>query len=125
MIIDFKSGFISNQNLVVLDLEDQLYYHQTFAFKRDSEFVDLFNYHIGVMEKSGVLKHIQNVWIPKTGFATASDSQSEAVVLGFENVAFPFLVVIVGAGIALTLSCFERCFPKRRSVFFKKPSKAK
>ena len=119
MIIDFKSSFISNHNLVVLDLEDQLYYHQTLAFKKDSEFVDLFNYHIKKLEETGILSTLKDNWIPKGQGASLQDRQSiQAITLGFENLFFPFMILLFGLATGMFLSITEKLFAVKQGSRF-------
>ena len=99
---------LADHRLLVLNLDDQLYDHQAFAFQHNSELVDLFNYHINKMEISGVLQHIKNDWVYTGGVPDRSEDQPMAVILGFENVLFPFIVMGSGVLGSLVLSLLER-----------------
>ena len=109
MFIDFLSAFVDNPNLQILQLNDQLYIHQTFAFKKGSEFEELFSHQIKVMEESGILNTLRKAWFPENG-KTASNIQgfdASANVLGFENLVFPFMILAAGSSIAIVSSIFE------------------
>ena len=126
MVIDYRSSFIENQNLLALNLDDQQFDHQTFAFKRQSEFVGLFNHEINLMEESGVLQRIRAKW---TGafddlFNESSEETAlQAIELGFENVIFPFLIVATGVCVGVALLVFEILSRRERTqkrLFMKK-----
>ena len=99
---------LADNRLLVLNLDDQLHNHQAFAFQQNSELLDLFNYHINKLEASGVLQHIKNDWIYSGAMSDQSDKQPEAVVLGFENVFFPFVVVGSGMLGSIIISVLEK-----------------
>lgn len=117
MVIDYKSSFVENKALLALDLEDQQYDHQTFAFKRESEFVDIFNFEIKKMEESGVLQRIRNKWTKPFDVTTAETSENgkiQAIQLGFENVIFPFIIITTGICTGVLLLCSEKLFTRQR-----------
>ncbi len=108
--------------LQALDLEDPIVDDLAFTFPRDSEFRDIFDYYLNKLKESGSvgrfpsgvplafkirilncvkLSWSQHRWMPSdkdSGGSSSSSSNSEAVAftLGYNNVLFPFLILVIG-----------------------------
>ncbi|TRY72054.1 hypothetical protein TCAL_17138 [Tigriopus californicus] len=102
-----------------LPLVDQLYDNQGFGLQKDSEFLDVFNYHLHHFKETGMLYKNHVKWIAPN-HARGSSTQSEKVVLGYENLLFPFLILAcgcLGAGIVViveyALHSMSKLLPQR------------
>ncbi len=86
-----------------------------FAFQKDSEFRNIFNYHIIKIAQSGMLKQAIFEWINGETPDDLSKQifQSGAFSLGYENLFFPMMVMLVGIT-AATLISFVEFLQKRR-----------
>ena len=69
------------------------------AFQKDSEFLECFNYHFQKMDEGGLLSHLQKTIYTEKTYEDKNDV--EMTTLGYENVAFPCLVLIMGSLVAL------------------------
>lgn len=107
MVFGSGSAILSYEGSIALNLNDSLTEHISFAFPRESELLDAFNTFMLKMKQTGVLRRIQGKWIPS---GTAKPEGDAAIVLGFENLSFPFLVLGSGAliGAALELPMLAR-----------------
>ena len=86
-------------------LADEVPISAAFAFQKDSEYVHLFNHFLKKMIEAGIVFKI-NKDISKRKII---DYEMEpAVTLGFENLAFPFLLLLGGLTLAVFMSCSER-----------------
>ena len=100
------SEYQYNISFEILSLSDVITYKSSFALQKDSEFTQLFNYHIAKMDETGVLDALRLSYFPKTiPRKTTSKSKS----LGFDNVLFPFIILCGGIFIAVTLNVMEKC----------------
>ena len=76
------------------------------AFQKDSEFVECFSYHLQKISEGGLLKRLeQKIHRPE------KKGKEGALTLGYENMAFPCFVVLMGAALAL-LQLTEEVFKK-------------
>ena len=84
---------------------DEVPISAAFAFQKDSEFLHLFNHFLKKMLEAGIIFKI-NKDISKRKII---DYEVEpAVTLGFENVSFPFMVLLGGLTLAVIMTCFEK-----------------
>ena len=89
----------------LISLQDGLGNPLAWAFQKDSEFVELFNYHIQKMDEGGLLNQLQKTIYKKE---TGEDKCNvEMIMIGYENVAFPCLVLVSGFVLALAYSVAE------------------
>ena len=88
--------------LEVLSLEDALTHHVAFGFQKDSEFRQLFDHHLFKMEQSGLLDKIKTKPKPHESKITS------ALSLGYNNVMFPFVILLSGFGLALACILIEK-----------------
>jgi hypothetical protein len=71
---------------------------------KNSEFTDLFNYHLRKMEQSGLTHIILKRWRKRP---TEVFSVPESITLGYNNTLFPFLLVTTGAIVAGIIALYE------------------
>ena len=90
-----------------LRLTDEVVSPLAIAFQEESELRELFNHHLLKMIESGVVKAITKKWLflPDEVFEL-----HDPAVLGFNNVAFPFLVLLFWIVCSLVLSLIEHLF---------------
>ena len=92
-------------------LTDEVPISAAFAFQKGSEFLHLFNHFLKKMMEAGIIFKINKDMSKRK----IIDYEVEpAVTLGFENLAFPFLVLLGGLSLAVVMSCCE----KLRTFFF-------
>ena len=66
--------------------------------KKDSELLELINYHLIQLTETGIMnKFRRDAESRESGDRAILDN---VVVLGYENVAFPFLTLLVGLAVA-------------------------
>ena len=65
-----------------------------FAFQKDSELVDIFNYYLKKTQENGIMSILEK----KLGITSQPDKLDpiKENVLGYENVAFPFAILLIG-----------------------------
>ena len=85
-----------------MKLDDSISDYLAFAFQEDSEFTQMFNAFLLKLRQSGVMNKIHQKWIPSGG-ENGNGNTNLAVVLGFENLSFPFLGLAFGAVVAVAL----------------------
>ena len=76
-------------------------YPLAWAFEKDSEFVSIFNYHIQKMQLSGIMARYWQEVERKLNINIDDTKIQNVIVLGYENVAFPFLALLTGLFAAL------------------------
>ena len=104
---------LHNWSIVVGMFADEVPISAAFAFQKDSEFVQLFNHFLKKMMEAGVIFKINKDMSKRE----IIDYEMEpAVTLGFENLAFPFLVLLCGLTLALIISCSEKLRAHRRKM---------
>ena len=84
---------------------DEVPNSSAFAFQKNSEFLHLFNHFLKKMMEAGIIFKI-NKDITKRKIINYE--MEPAVTLGFENLAFPFLVLLGGLTLAVVISCSEK-----------------
>ena len=105
IMFDYESVFFEYKKVKALSLIGRLKLRQTYAMKTDSEFVDVWSYHLQRMIEFGIVKKLEKKWFPEDG--DGGRVNFEAVVLGFENLLFPFLILAMGGLAAMAISVFE------------------
>ena len=84
------------------------------GFAKDSEFTHLFNVVLLELKQEGILGDLINKWLRKRSKAGGQGKeQTSAIVLGFENLSFPFLCLGSGIAIGVVIAAFERMKRKR------------
>ena len=72
------------------------------AFQNNSEFVDCFNYHFRRMDEGGLLSQLEKTIYVNRMYDEAPDKNDmSSIMLGYENVAFPCLVLLLGLVVAI------------------------
>ena len=68
------------------------------AFQKDSELAEVFNYHLQKMRETGTMSYMRQQF--NLNKKRDARKLQDAHVLGFENVAFPFLALLTGVSLA-------------------------
>ena len=86
------------------------------AFQKDSDLADMFNYHLLKMQEVATLDRLRQEIEHKHKSNSDASQIHSAAGLGFENVAFPFMALMMGFlmasvqfGIELVLFYKNRC----------------
>ena len=104
-MFDYESTFFGFKKVKALPLIGRLKLLVTFAMKTDSEFVDIWSYHLQRMIEFGIVKKLKKKWLPDDD--KVGRVNFEAVLLGFENLLFPFIILAMGGLAAITIAIFE------------------
>ena len=93
-----------HKEVIKMDIIEATTFPQSIALKKDSEFFPLFNHYLIKMQEVGLtgralIKHSQE---PDTEFG-----MSEPLVLGFDNLFFPFGWLALGVAFAVTILVAE------------------
>ena len=130
---------LGNQDYKSLTLTDTIYGTVCWAFAKDSEFVELFNYHLHKLDESGFIARkafgdfgnliflstdreyfLRRTWKNWTYKPAEQFWVSEAIVLGYNNTLFPFLCLCAGI-----LSAAAFCLCEKASLLIKYPCQQK
>ena len=101
--------FLGNQRIIsVDDMTDRFVTFIAFGLQKNSEFKQLFDYELLKMKQSGVILHEAYKWLrnrlPEKG---RSPFVEEATPLGYNNLLFPGLILLVGIAMSLALVFLE------------------
>ena len=87
----------------------------SWAFQKDSELADVFNHHLQKMKETGTMSRMRQEVVQNVNKKVAGKVE-DANALSFENVAFPFLVLLTGIllsfvqlGIEFLMFCKKKC----------------
>ncbi len=88
-----------------------------FGLQKDSEFTAAFNHHLFKMVQSGVLRQLMYKWLEGRRPEDESDRifTEDATSLGYENLFFPMVVMLVGLAGGLALLVGERWGRRRKA----------
>ena len=93
-----------HKEVIKMDIIEATTLRQSISFQKDSEFFALFTHNIFKMQEIGLVGRIKNKHSvdPDTEYG-----MSEPIVLGYENIIFPFSWLALGIMIALALLVVE------------------
>ena len=100
LLLGVSSYFIIIDGVYALDLEQQSTLLLSFGLQKNSEYTQIFSHHLQKMDESGLLHRLAQKWGIKS---VSKPKVSGAIPLGYENVLFPFIGVVIGTIIALTI----------------------
>ena len=93
--------------MAALDLDDMVPVPTAFGLPRNSQLTGPLNLFLLKLQETGIKHKLKQQWMIVKQSDNVVGSQEAAVVLGFENVSFPFIVLGLGVGAALMLSFIE------------------
>ena len=79
------------------------------AFQKGSEFVFMFNHFLKKMHEGGIIDRMNLDWSLREEMNFEIDP---VVNLGYENVAFPFIILVGGLAFSCILTVFEKALRK-------------
>ena len=112
LVFDWITTYIDDPDIVpISSFKDFFEGQASYALPKHSELIGLFNHHLGKLKEAGVMHNIRQRWfgakLAMTKREQEEDESRGAEVLGYENVAFPFIAVFTGLGMAMILSLVE------------------
>ena len=110
--------FAGYPNLRVLKLEDSPLIPQALIFTKNSEFLKIFNHQLLRMMEFGLLKNELNIINSRRPREAYSSDlvEGQAFAIGYENVFFPCVVLLMGVILSAVLAVKEWLnSPKRLS----------
>ena len=93
------------RNLVDLDIQEFANFFVSIGLQKNSEYVEMFDYHIIKMRENGIVARFKHKWMYNTD--KNDYGMAEAVTLDFENMVFPFMCLVVGIVSAATVLLAE------------------
>ena len=93
------------EGILSLYMSDAVKDPLAFGLRKDSEFRGLFSYHLTRMVEAGLLSRIRNKWLPELDKTQAASE--DALTLGYNNLVFPCLIMVVGIAGGLCLGIPE------------------
>ena len=118
LVFDWVTAFLDQDDIVSLDgFEDSDSVLASFALPKNSELLELFNHHILKLQQGGVTDKLNFHWF-QSRIERQKETQKggEAEALGYDNLAFPFLLccgaVVVSVAVGIIehiLSVTARC----------------
>ena len=96
---------INIDGIYSIDIEESYKQEVSFTLQKNSPYSQLFNYHLQRMNEKGMLHRLQQKHLSKPDRRQSLDPPFS---LGYNNIVFPFLVIIFGCTAALLTSLFEK-----------------
>ena len=98
--------YVGEKRIIGLTLEESYKAYHAIALQKNSEFRAIFDYYILKLQEVGIFHELAQKWIPQTTWET--EPASDKIVLGYNNLLFPFFVLFAGTGCALILVGIEK-----------------
>ena len=113
MNLYFSSEFAfpdNNHFTFLRNFDGRLVNQLAFPLQKDSEFRNIFNYYLVKTIQSGLLKKLSEKWVDKDRPEDWSHRifQEEAKSLGYDNIVFPMVVMLVGMVTGICLVWAEK-----------------
>ena len=102
--------------MIALNLDDQILTPAAMAFPQSSGLVKPFSVFILKLRESGILQKLKMKWKLSKGIRLNEPSPGSGTVLGFENVSFPFAVLVLGILAAFILSLLESALKVKKEI---------
>ena len=108
-------GFANPQNMISFEkvFHDILKRYVSFAYPKDSEIADAFDYHLHNMQQSGILHKITERWFGKkwvNSETSKSTGSTDAEKLGFEQVVSIVIILFCGILTSILIVFLEKCY---------------
>ena len=106
-VLNFGSSlrFAENSQFYPLVIQESQTQMVAFALQQNSEYRELFNFHLKKLDEGGILDKLAEMCMPKR---YASQIILEAIPLGYDNVLFPSLVMFMGITSSLLMVILEK-----------------
>ena len=95
----------SYQGLVALKIQDEVPISAAFAFPKGSEFLHLFNHFLKKLREGGIVYKMNEEWSLREEL---NFELEPAVTLGYDNLAFPGMILLGGLMVACTITLCEK-----------------
>ena len=96
---------VSYPGTMALKLTDSNWDFMSFGLPQNSELTEPFNLFMIKLRETGILNKIFRKWMAQS---THADNVFTAQGLGFENLTFPFVCLIIGIILGVTIAILER-----------------
>ena len=95
-----------------MPIEDAIESKNAFGLQKDSELLEIFNYHLLKMKETGFLAHtFRSIVDPQSKMKKSSNNNegqaSAELGLGFTTVSFPFIFLLMGIIFSIAISAYE------------------
>ena len=107
------AGKLDTEEIIEIDIIEAATLPQALAFKKGSEFSALFNYQTLKMIESGIIKRNQKNW---AGDRNHEYGMAEPIVLGYDNLFFPFGWLALGIIVAMAILAVETFGASKRHL---------
>ena len=106
-VLNFGSSlrFADNSQFYPLVIQESRTQMVAFALQHDSEYRELFNFHLKKLDEGGILDKLAEMCMPKRYTPRII---LEAIPLGYDNVLFPSLVMFMGITSSLLMVILEK-----------------
>ena len=106
-ILNFGSSlsFVGRRDIYPLQIKESLRQMVAFALQKDSEYKELFNHNMHKLNEAGILDNLAQKYLPNQ---RSLQADIEAVSLGYDNVLFPSLIMLIGIAFSILISCIEK-----------------
>ena len=118
VFFSFDNNFVLTGNLERKIVPNQKVFYDSFFFQKDSEFTEIFNYHLNRLREAGILTQTWQKWKyfgnPETILSAEYPIEDGVVAgsLGYENLLFPFALLICCGIISVVIVLLEFIFAK-------------
>ena len=110
---DFILTFMNQPNIVVIqDFQDYHNLHYAPTMPQNSELIPLFKYHLLKLEQSGINYRLNKKYGLLSSPAESQINENTTMVLGYDNLAFLFIILGVGVLVSLVLGVAEAVFKR-------------
>jgi hypothetical protein len=89
-----------------LIMEDSIYAHHVWAFQKNSDFTEFFNFHLHKLKESGMRDRLYSTWMYRSN--KDSSTMADAISIGYENSVLPFLLFACGIIMSVVTVAFEK-----------------
>ena len=99
------ANILGNAHYELVTLEEAVYTQNGFGLQKSSEFREILNYWIAKLDENGMMHNLMNDWTYK-----GQDKFwiEDAVELGYQHIAFPFIILLSGAALAFMVFMYEK-----------------
>ena len=108
-----ETNILGNHDYEYLRLEDAVYTQAGWGVQPNSEFTELLNYWLATLDENGMKHNMMRDWTYKAMDKFWIDDAAE---LGFQHIAFPFLLLGGGVTLAITMFVYEKKKMKPKRV---------
>ena len=90
--------------MLTLDIDEKFEVYEAFGLPKNSEFKGIFDYNIVKLRQSGILEQIRSIHFQNRRPDMNDEKANDAIVLGYTNLLFPFIILAGGNRIGSVFS---------------------